>query len=418
MDMKKKILSDAVNRWVFNQSPKDTYLVGGYIRDLLRGETPEDRDFVLKKDAQEIARKAAKTFGGRVIDLHNKQTFRVSLKGGNFIDFSPLKNNIMHDLQSRDFSINALAWSPDSDMISPLHSAKDIEKRIIRHMNPQNLLDDPLRILRAYRLSAQLDFTILDATRRLLKNHSEKILSPAPERITEELFKLLNCDNAFYSLQLCAEDNVLSRIAMLSNYNININLHMIQALDRLIQKDSLKNKRIHILNYLQSELSQGLNRFGFIRFYLLMRKYSKQGKRLYNIESVSGILQKNNSIRVSSRIRKSFHSLEKSESLSSGRITDKRLYRTFRYAGECIYEIAIIQSIVNPRNLERLLRKADEFMHQRNKTLLNGRDIQKIAGTAPGIIIGEIKDRLLEHQFRGKIRNRHEAREFVIRNFT
>lgn len=416
--MKKKILSDAVNRWVFNQSPKDTYLVGGYIRDVLRGETPEDRDFVLKKDAEKIARKAAKKFGGRVIDLHNKQTFRVSLKGGTFIDFSHLKNDIMHDLQSRDFSINALAWSPDSDMISPLHSAKDIEKRIIRHINPQNLLDDPLRILRAYRLSAQLNFTILDATRRLLKKHSEKILSSAPERITEELFKLLNCENAFYFLQLCAEDNVLSRIAMLSHYNIDINLRMIQAFDRLIQKNSLKNKRIHILNYLQSELSQGLNRYGFMRFYLLMRKYTKQGKRLHNAESVSEILQKNSCFRVSSRIRKSFYSLEKAESLTSGRITDKRLYRIFRNAGECIYEIAIIQSITNPRSRDRRLRKAEKFLYERNKTLLNGRDIQKIAGTAPGMIIGEIKDKILEHQFLGKIRNRHEAREFVIRNFT
>ncbi|KPK00365.1 MAG: hypothetical protein AMK71_08430, partial [Nitrospira bacterium SG8_35_4] len=81
MDFAQKILTDPINKWVFDHSPKETYLVGGYIRDLLRGELPGDKDFVLKGDAEKTAKKAARMFGGKFIELQNKQTFRVALKG-------------------------------------------------------------------------------------------------------------------------------------------------------------------------------------------------------------------------------------------------------------------------------------------------------------------------------------------------
>ena len=418
MDFKKKILSDPLNKWVFDHSPEETYLVGGYIRDILRGEEPEDKDFVLRGDAEKIGRKAARMFGGKIIALHNKQTFRVALKGRKFVDFSPLKNQIMNDLQSRDFTINAIAWSPGSGIMSPDNYIDDIKNRVVRHIKPQNLLDDPLRILRAYRLSAQLEFKIESATRMLLKKFSGKIESAAPERITEELFKLLNDKNAFNYVQLCAEDNVLSRLLYLSNCNIAINIDTIKTYDYLLQKYQGKNKRVDMNYYLCTELSQGLKRYGFIRFYLLLRKYNKKAQRIYYRGTASEIMSKNRMLRVSTRIRKSLCYMEKAESIFSGRITERRLYQIFRNAGDCIYEIAIIQSIMKPGSHRRFIDKAKEFLHTKNNTLLNGRDIIKILGLESGRVIGEIRDSVLENQFYGDIRNRREAREFIIRNFT
>jgi len=418
MDIRQKILSDPLNKWVFDNSPKETYLVGGYMRDLLRGETSDDKDFITKGDAEEIALEAAKKFDGKVIDLHNKQTLRVVLKEKRFIDFSALKNDLMDDLQSRDFTINAIAWSPSAGIMSPENCREDVENRVVRHIKPQNLLDDPLRIFRAYRLSAQLNFKIQFDTRRLLKKFSKKIESVAAERITEELFKLLNNKNALKYIKLCVEDNVLSRLVPLTNYNLDINLHTIDLCDKLLQECSHEKKRINMHDYLWTECSQGLRNFGFIRFYLLLRKFDEKAQRIYERGHLYNILNKCKILRISTRIQKSFCSMEKAESMCNGRMTDKRLYKIFRTAGDCIYEIAIVLAIKKTGSRSSIIDKAEEFVYKRNNTLINGHEIRKILGIESGRVIGEIKDRVFEHQFRGNIAKRREAREFIIRNFT
>ena len=415
MEFTQKILADPINKWVFDHSPEETYLVGGYIRDILRGEMPEDKDFVLKRDAEKTAKKAARIFGGKFIDLHNKQTFRVALKGGRFIDFSPLNNTIMEDLQSRDFTMNAIAWSPASGFMSPDNYKDDIEKKVVRHIKPQNLLNDPLRILRAYRLAAQLDFEILNDTRELLKKYSKTINSAAPERTTEELFKLLNCNNVLNYLELCLKDNVLSSLLQLTNYNNAINLISIEAFEDL-QQQYLSSHQIK--TYLSDEFSQGLNKYAFIRLYLLLRKYDKNANRICDKETVSDLPHKKGMLRLSTRIRKSLYAIEKAESMFSGRMTDGRLYQIFKNAGDCIYEITILLSITKPARYRRIMKKAEEFLYSRNNTLLNGTDIKKLLGIESGRVIGAIKERVLENQFRGNIRNRRDAREFIMRNFT
>jgi transcriptional regulator len=110
--------------------------------------------------------------------------------------------------------------------------------------------------------------------------------------------------------------------------------------------------------------------------------------------------------------------MKKSESMFNGRLTDKRLFWIFRNAGDRVYEIAIVLSIKKTGCYSRIMKKAEEFLHQRNNTLINGNDIKKMLGIESGRVIGEIKDRIFENQFRGNIRNYHDAREFIVRNFT
>ena len=112
MKIEKKILSDPVNKWFFNHTKKDAYLVGGYVRDILRGQISKDKDFVLRKNAEGVARKAAKKFKGTFIALHKKQTFRVALENRRFLDFTHFSNGIIDNLLERDFTLNARAWSP------------------------------------------------------------------------------------------------------------------------------------------------------------------------------------------------------------------------------------------------------------------------------------------------------------------
>lgn len=418
MDYTTKIFADPVNRWIFTHSPKDTYIVGGYIRDLLRGQMAEDKDFVLKGDVEQTAQKTAEMFGGKFMAFHNKQTFRVVLKEGNYIDFSALRNDIMRDLKSRDFTINAIAWSPGSGILSPDDYTQDIVNRVLRHISPQNFLDDPLRILRAYRLSAQLDLRIQSDTRSLLKKYSKRLMSVVPERITDELLKLMNSKNAFKYIALSAEDNVISRLLNVSNYDIEINLTLLKSYEKFLQKVCKLQNKNYINDYLNSEFSQGLKRRGFIRLYLLLRKHNKSELHPCATGSLADALHENMILRLSNRIIRSLRFMEKAESMCCGPLTDKRLYHIFRSAGDCVYDTAIIQSVIKSRRHFRIMTKAHEYVHKRKNILLSGLVIQKSLGIKPGRVIGEIKEKVFENHFRGNIRNRRDARDFIVRNFT
>jgi tRNA nucleotidyltransferase/poly(A) polymerase len=219
MDFVKKILSDPMNRWVFKEAKRDVYLVGGCIRDLLIGRESKDRDFALKNDAGKIARKAARIFKGICIEFKNKNTFRVVLKSGHVIDFSRFKNSILKDLGERDFTINAMAWSPHAGIIDPFNGERDLRQGVIRLVNPVNLGKDPLRILRAYRIATQLRFSIGEGTRIYLSKYSAGLKSVARERITEEFFKLIIASNALYYLRLASNDKVLYKVTSITISN-------------------------------------------------------------------------------------------------------------------------------------------------------------------------------------------------------
>jgi tRNA nucleotidyltransferase/poly(A) polymerase len=217
MDISKTILSDPVNQWAFYTSPGEIFLVGGYIRDLLRNQISNDKDYVLKKFAEEISRKAAMKFHGTFVPLKRGQTYRTVIKGKGkkpqvALDFNILKSSINNDLKERDFTINAIAWAPQTGIIDPLNGQKDIKRGIIRSVRIKNLLKDPLRIIRAYRFSAELGFVIDRQTRKYLEQYGKKLIQVAPERITEEIFKIFNIQNSSRYLDKCYKDRVLGNV--------------------------------------------------------------------------------------------------------------------------------------------------------------------------------------------------------------
>ncbi|MBI5664063.1 MAG: CCA tRNA nucleotidyltransferase, partial [Nitrospirae bacterium] len=221
MDLANKILSDPINQWLFNHARKDIYLVGGYIRDLLHGgDISKDKDYILKHNARKIALITSNKFKGTFIELKKDRMFRVALNDGQFLDFSQMQNNVLKDLSKRDFRINAIAWSPVKGLIDPFDGRTDLKNKIIRMISPENLSEDPLRLLRAYRLAAQLGFTIERDTRNYLRKYSSKIKKTASERITQELFKLLMTENASYYIALCEKDKVLHKILNVTNAKI------------------------------------------------------------------------------------------------------------------------------------------------------------------------------------------------------
>jgi len=177
------------------------YAVGGAVRDVAAGRKVHDWDIVCK-DAMRLAAALARDLGGSFVWLHDSPaTARVvvGVHGASVpreeIDFSDLRGgNLDEDLRARDFTINSLAWpvgQEPSPLIDPCGGLRDIATKTIRANGPAVLAADPLRCLRAYRLAAELDFSIDAVTAQWISLHAEGLQSVACERIGAEITRLV-----------------------------------------------------------------------------------------------------------------------------------------------------------------------------------------------------------------------------------
>ena len=172
---------------------EDIYLVGGAVRDFLLGKNTFDKDIIVKS-AEEFASRFANDNDGTFIELDKEnKIYRVVLSDKvNYIDVTEA-DDIEKDLKRRDFTINSIAVNLKNDEIIDVTGGRlDLERGIIRSISEDNLVDDPLRILRGYRFAATLGFEIESETQRQIDKHLDLILEPARERITYEIMKLFD----------------------------------------------------------------------------------------------------------------------------------------------------------------------------------------------------------------------------------
>ena len=143
------------------------YLVGGAVRDLLMERRPTDLDMVVKGNAAAFAATLAARLGARTVTIGKAGfvTHRIAARGL-LIDITSTDERALDDdLQRRDFTINAMAYDPTSDqLIDPLNGCSDIIHRQIRMISEQAFVDDPLRLLRAFRIAAVSGFAIAPET--------------------------------------------------------------------------------------------------------------------------------------------------------------------------------------------------------------------------------------------------------------
>jgi len=194
---------------------KGAYIVGGSVRDLLLGKLPADYDIAVIENPKTFAEKIAKKTSGRLVELGKpgQMLFRVVSK--NYVyDISPIAGaSIEDDLLKRDFTINALAWDLSSKrVIDCVDGQKDIADRKIRMVSKTVFQKDPIRLIRAYRISATFDFNIEPQTNAAIKNNAQLLQTSAGERIRSELFKILAASNSYYFLSQMAKTDVLQAI--------------------------------------------------------------------------------------------------------------------------------------------------------------------------------------------------------------
>lgn len=211
------------------------YIVGGAIRDILLGLKPKDVDFatnlpygILKTLFSEYTPKeTGKSFGVLRIRINNIDyeiaKFREDIYGKekkvSFVD------DIRNDLARRDFTINAMAYNQKEGIVDLYNGQKDIENKVINFIGnaEERIIEDPLRVLRAFRFMSRLNFSLSENTIEAIKNQKFLLKNIPEEKITMEFSKLLLGDNIKNTLTLMKDTGVLELIIpeFKATYNFN-----------------------------------------------------------------------------------------------------------------------------------------------------------------------------------------------------
>ena len=201
--------------WPFSVSllPQQAYLVGGSVRDALLHRQADylDLDFVLPEGAIATAKSIAQHYGAGFVVLDaDHQIARVVFPNAT-VDFAQqVGATIYADLHRRDFTINAIAYSPHSEtLLDPLDGCADLARKTLCMVAAENLEDDPLRLLRAYRQAAQLGFSLDPSTQYTIRALAPTLGGMAAERVRGELDCLLSLPEGSTLLALAWQDGIL-----------------------------------------------------------------------------------------------------------------------------------------------------------------------------------------------------------------
>lgn len=214
-----------------DQMRLETYVIGGFVRDLFLNRPSKDIDIVTVGSGIELAKKVSdnlknkprvtvfKTFGTAMLKY---QDWEVEFVGARKESYQPdsrkpiVENGTIEDDQNRrDFTINALALSLNKDnfgeLTDPFNGVGDIENKIIRTpLSPDiTFSDDPLRMMRAIRFSTQLNFEIQPETLSAIARNKERINIISGERIIEEMNKIMMSAKPSIGFKLMEETGLL-----------------------------------------------------------------------------------------------------------------------------------------------------------------------------------------------------------------
>lgn len=201
--------------WPFSLKwlPDSACLVGGTVRDALLDRHSEylDLDFVLPSGAVETAQAIARHYrAGFVVLDAERQIARVVFEQGTADFAQQVGATLEDDLRRRDFTVNAIAYNPHTkDLLDPLHGYEDLQRKRLRMVSIENLAEDPLRLLRAYRQAAQLGFSLEPETQQAIRHLAPNLSKIAAERVQSELNYLLGSARGTGWIKTACEDGLL-----------------------------------------------------------------------------------------------------------------------------------------------------------------------------------------------------------------
>ncbi len=219
---------------IFQKENFQIYIVGGAVRDLIMGKGVSDWDFTTDAKPEEILKLFPDGFyDNKFGTVGIKSEDRRLMTDGSIYEITTMRkegiykdhrhpvqvswtNKIEEDLSRRDFTINAIALGIESSLIllDPFKGQQDIKNKIIRTVGEpdKRFQEDALRLIRAIRFASQLNFEIEEKTFEAISKNSLLIKEVAPERIRDELFKILESLNPYMGISKLREAGILQII--------------------------------------------------------------------------------------------------------------------------------------------------------------------------------------------------------------
>lgn len=289
-------LVEAVRRAV-GDAP-GVWIVGGAVRDAALGEEVQDLDLAVKGDPRPLARAIAAELGDHTFELSAEfQTWRVvSRRHGWQVDLTAMRGeDIAADLAERDFTIGAVAVPlDDGEAVDPYSGLGDLDARILRAVGERSFLDDPLRLLRAARLAAQLELEVDPGTADLARAAAPHAADPAGERQLAELRQLVGGPDPLRGLRLLEEFGVtavvlpeletLRGVEQGPNHHLDVYDHTIAVLEHTLEVEGdlerfAGERAAEVSELLDEPLADELNRRTALRLGALLHDIAKPATR-------------------------------------------------------------------------------------------------------------------------------------------
>ena len=456
------LLNDELISKIKNFS-KDTkvLLVGGAIRDFCLGKKNFDKDIiVVEKDAKSFSQELAKKLDATFIPLDEKnKIYRLVLRDKvNFIDITnPIENSIEKDLNRRDLRMNAIAFDlQELKFIDLFNGFKDIEDEEINIISEQNLIDDPLRLLRIFRFQATTGFEISEELIKIVEKHKHLINNPAKERINYELMKLFDGNFTVKALENLDKSGLLCEILPIfadvkkvppnTHHHLPLIGHSIETVRQL--ENFYKISKNEIKEHLNNIDFGGFSRLAYMKLAGFMHDIGKFS--CWTIEEDTGrhrfIKHEYIGAELSKPILKNLKFSKKqieyisdmikyhiypSHVIATEGLSDKVKMRYIRKMennvidniliamsdrlsarGEAVTEEMVKNNISGLKTLLNYYLEVKETLKPLPK-LLSGEEIMKIKNIKPSKELGIIIDNLKEAQFNGNITTKEQATNFV-----
>jgi len=276
----------------------EAWIVGGAVRDAALGRRVTDLDLAVAGAPADAAKAIAREGGGHPFQLSEEhETWRaVGADRSWQVDVSPLRGaDIEADLRARDFTLGAVAVPlAGGKPLDPRGGLEDLRAGVLRAVGEQSFADDPLRLLRAARLAAELDLVIEPATLSLARAEAARGAEPAGERQLAELRLLVGGPQPLRGLELMVEIGltaaVLPELAALRgveqnpNHHLDVYGHTLAVLARLLELEKdlerLGGERAgEVAALLAEPLADELTRGTALRFGALLHDVGKPATR-------------------------------------------------------------------------------------------------------------------------------------------
>ncbi|MEO1094728.1 MAG: CCA tRNA nucleotidyltransferase [Cyanobacteria bacterium J06638_28] len=378
--------------WPFDLAllPSSAHLVGGSVRDALLGRKADylDLDFVLPGEAIETAHAIARHYevGFVILDPKNKIA-RVVFPQAT-VDFAQQVGNTLEtDLHRRDFTVNAIAYHPHTEQIfDPLGGCADLERQLLRMVSADNLADDPLRLLRAYRQAAQLGFVLDAQTRSTIHQLAPLLGKVAAERVRGELDCLLSKEEGTPLIQLAWQDKVLN------SWLPELNPAQLQKLVAVDDAYSCLCNCRPIFAQLLSGWAKEQTSPGFHRSWFKAAKLS-QLLSTDLTEAEAELTHFKYSRAEQQVVLAVIRALPQLREMAMGETSRRQHYYLFKTVGSSFPSLVLV-GLAEGMALEFLDPLIDAFLDPQNpiahpRTLVSGRDVMQHLGVRPGPHIGE-----------------------------